>query len=91
MARYLVLALFVGLAAVTLNSFYADNREVEAAARALACTEHAGACAPRLARFERSPLRQTFVFRLGSADVSITCRHAWLLVGAYACQPDGAR
>ena len=90
MVRYLILALFAGLAAVTLHSFYEDNHEVEAAARTLACSEHAAACTPRLARFERSPLRQTFVFRMGSADVSITCRHAWLLVGGYVCQRDGA-
>jgi hypothetical protein len=89
LSRYVILALFVGLAAVTLNSFYADNHEVEAAARALACSGHVGPCAPRLARFERSPMRQTFVFRMGGADVSITCRHASLLVGAYACQRDG--
>ena len=86
MSRYLILALFVGLAAVTLHSFYEDNHDVEAAARTLACAERAGPCAPRLTRFERSPLRQTFVFRMGSADVTVTCRHAYLLLGAYACQ-----
>jgi len=88
-SRYLILALFVALAAVTLHSFYEDNHDVEAAARALACAERAGPCAPRLARFERSPVRQTFVFRLGSADVAVTCRHAYLLVGAYACRRGG--
>ena len=88
-SRYLILALFVALAAATLHSFYEDNHDVEAAARALACADRAGPCAPRLARFERSPVRQTFVFRLGSADVAVTCRHAYLLVGAYACRRGG--
>ena len=86
MSRYLILALFVALAAVTLHSFYEDNHDVEAAARALACADRTGPCVPRLARFERSPVRQTFAFRMGSADVEITCRHAYLLLGGYACQ-----
>ena len=85
MARYLILAVFVGIAALTLRSFYEDNHAVEAEARRLACSGHAGTCALRLARFERTPLRQTFVFRFGSRDLDVTCRHAWLLVGAYSC------
>lgn len=89
MSRYLILASFVALAALALRSFYADNHAEEAAARALACaTRSGGDCAARLSRFERSPLRQTFVFRVGGADARITCRHAYLLIGDYTCQPD---
>jgi hypothetical protein len=84
----LILSLSVALAALTLRSFYADNHAEEAAARALACAGHAADCPARLARFERSPLRQTFVFRVGGADARITCRRAYLLVGDSTCQPD---
>ena len=89
MGRYLILAVFVGLVALALHSFYEDNHQVEAAARGLACGSGA-TCTARLVRFERTPLRQTFFFRLGSADVEVTCRHGWLLIGAYACRRGGS-
>jgi len=89
--RYLILAVFVGLAALALHSFYEDNHEVETAARGLACAGNAASCTARLVRFERSPVRQTFVFRVGGADVAITCRHALLLVGGYGCQRGDGR
>ena len=91
MLRYLILTVFVGIAALTLHSFYEDNHDVEAAARGLACAGNTAPCTARLVRFERSPVRQTFVFRVGSADIAITCRHALLLVGGYGCQRGDAR
>jgi hypothetical protein len=86
MLRLFILAAFVAVAALAVYSFYDDNRLVEAEARRVACVGHAGTCAPRLARLERTPLRQTFAFRIGTTDVGVTCRHAFLLVGAYACE-----
>lgn len=83
--RLFILAAFVAVAALAVFSFYDDNRLVEAEARRVACVGHAGTCAPRLARLERTPLRQTFRFRVGTTDVAVTCRHSMALVGAYRC------
>ena len=86
--RFVILSLFVGVAALAVYSFYEDNQLIEADARRVACEQHAGPCTPRLARLERTPIRQTFTFRLGAIDVPVTCRHALVLVGPYACQRD---
>jgi hypothetical protein len=84
--RLTILAAFVVVAALALYSFYEDNRLVEAEARRVACVGRAGTCAPRLARLERTPLRQTFAFRIGTTDLAVTCRHSLWLVGAYGCE-----
>ena len=91
MLRLLILAVFVAVAALAVYSFYDDNQVVAAEARRVACAGHPGPCAPRLTRLERTPLRQTFSFRLGTLDVEVTCRHSMGLVGAYGCERGQSR
>ncbi len=80
------LRLFVAIACIVVSlaamlNVYADNAEVQARAKEVAC---AGASC-ELARMDRTPFAQTFDFRSKPGPVSVRCSRAAIFFGEYSC------
>ncbi|MCC6216790.1 MAG: hypothetical protein IT376_18170 [Polyangiaceae bacterium] len=82
--RPLVSATLIGLTALGLNNVYGDPTEVMAQAERAACG--AAGCSAKVTRGERSPLGHEYDYALsGGASVTVTCRRALVLLGAWSC------
>jgi hypothetical protein len=76
----LALACVVVSLAAMINVF-ADNGEVLAKAKVMACQK--GSC--DLARLDRTPFAQTYDFRTTAGTVTIRCARGAIFFGEYAC------
>ncbi|HET9955363.1 MAG TPA: hypothetical protein VFQ61_12700 [Polyangiaceae bacterium] len=94
-ARNLVSLLLIVGTGVGLYNVYSDNSELKAQAARLACSERP--CDHELQRESRSPISQSFTFRVElklpkdrrRATVDVDCRRAFWLVGEYECKAQG--
>jgi hypothetical protein len=77
---FLAIACVVVSVAALINVF-ADNADVLARAKDLACPK--GGC--QLARGDRTPFAQTFDFRAASGVVTVKCARAAVFFGEYEC------
>jgi hypothetical protein len=77
----LAIACIVVSLAAMINVF-ADNADVEAKAKDIACTR--GACS--IARVDRTPIAQTFEFRTTQGTVTIRCARGAVFFGEYGCE-----
>jgi hypothetical protein len=77
---FLAIACIVVSLAAMINVF-ADNAEVQAKAKGIACST--GAC--DIARVDRTPFAQTFDFRTTPGMVTIRCARGAIFFGEYEC------
>jgi hypothetical protein len=77
---FITLACLVVSAGAMLNVF-ADNADVEAAAKGVACPS--GPC--DLAHVDRTPLAQTFEYRTTPGMVTVRCARGAIVFGEYVC------
>ena len=77
---FLAIACIVVSLAAMINVF-ADNAEVVATAKGIACAT--GAC--DIARADRTPFAQTFDFRTTQGMVTVRCARGAVFFGEYAC------
>jgi len=61
---------------------FADNDDVLAKAKGVACTS-SGAC--ERASLDRTPFAQTFVFRTTQGSVTVRCARGAVFFGEYDC------
>jgi hypothetical protein len=77
---------------VTLTGLYnviSDNADVRKAAADVACAEKkCGVGGAAMAREDRNPFAQSFVYSTASGSVSVRCMRAAIFVGAYSCAKD---
>jgi len=75
-----------------LNNVFADNTEVEAQAREVACG--ATPCTARITAMERNPIKQAFQLQVSARtagenapgrSVAVKCQRAKILFGDYSC------
>jgi len=81
---YLRLLLAIACIVVSLAAMinvFADNADVLAKAKEIACTK--GAC--DVARVDRTPFAQTFDFRTTPGTVTVRCARGAVFFGEYAC------
>jgi hypothetical protein len=73
--------LCVVISIAALINVFADNADVVARAKTLACPK--GDC--QLARGDRSPFAQTYDFRAASGTVTVRCARGAIFFGDYEC------
>jgi hypothetical protein len=85
--------LLLAATALGLYNVYGDNSEVQSMAKQVACGGHE--CQTQLTRVERTPIGQSYDLVAGqkgpsgpSTTVTVSCRRAYFLVGAWSCQAD---
>lgn len=84
--RRLLVLTAIAAGVLAFYNFYADNREVEERARRMACGGEPGPCSAALTRLERSPIRQSFRFRVRGKMVDVACTRAYVLLGPMDCR-----
>jgi hypothetical protein len=87
MRRALRILPLIALACAAAGAYnvFADQPQLEGLARARACGPVGQVCKARLARIERTPFRQRFVYSRGGADVQVDCQRSFIFVGDYDC------
>lgn len=82
--RPVISAVLIALTVLGLVNVYGDPSEVMAQAEAAACG--APGCSLKVVRAERTPLGHEYDYALaGGASVSVACRRALVLAGAWSC------
>ena len=84
--RPTISVLLIGATILGVMNTFGDNTEVKAMAEERACGKPA--CAVTMTRLERSPFSQGFTFQVDlktQRTVDVSCRRAYILLGAYSC------
>lgn len=86
--RSAIPVVLLALSALGLYNVFGDNSEVRQLAQGLAKSDKDPQ--PRMTREAKNPIGQSFDFQVsGRGLVSVSCRRAFYLVGAYECHVEG--
>jgi hypothetical protein len=83
------LLLCIAISVAGAINVFADNADVRASAKDVACKKKkCGPGGPALTREDRTPIAQSFLYATSDGTVAVRCARAAILVGDYSCAAD---